>query len=44
MGPVREARLGDAGIPLMEDLLTAWPDVRVNIDLKDDACVAPWSR
>jgi len=34
---VRQARLGDAGIPLMEDLLTAWPDVRVNIDLKHEA-------
>jgi len=38
---VRQARLGDAGIPLMEDLLTAWPDVRVNIDLKHEASVAP---
>ena len=38
---VRQARLKDAGIPLMEDLLTAWPDVRVNIDLKHEACVAP---
>jgi glycerophosphoryl diester phosphodiesterase len=39
---VRQARLrGDVGIPLMEDLLTAWPDVRVNIDLKHEASVAP---
>ena len=38
---VRQAKLGDAGIPLMEDLLTAWDDVRVNIDLKHDECVAP---
>jgi len=38
---VRQARLGDAGIPLMEELLAAWPDVRVNIDLKHEASVAP---
>lgn len=38
---VRKARVGDAGIPLMEELLTTWPDVRVNIDLKHDSCVAP---
>jgi glycerophosphoryl diester phosphodiesterase len=39
---VRLARLGaDVGIPLMEDLLAAWPDVRVNIDLKHEASVAP---
>lgn len=38
---VRQARLpGDIGIPLMEELLTAWPDVRVNIDLKHEASVA----
>lgn len=38
---VRKASLQGTGIPLMEDLLAAWPDVRVNIDLKHDACVAP---
>jgi glycerophosphoryl diester phosphodiesterase len=38
---VSKARLGSAGIPLMEDLLTAWPHVRVNIDLKHEACVTP---
>jgi len=38
---VRQARLGDAGIPLMEELLTAWPHVRVNIDLKHEASVEP---
>ena len=38
---VSQARLGDVGIPLMEELLTAWPEVRVNIDLKHEASVAP---
>ena len=42
---VRQARLGtgdaSCGIPLMEELLTTWPHVRVNIDLKHDASVAP---
>ena len=28
---------GEAPIPLLEDLLAAWPDVRVNIDCKTDA-------
>lgn len=37
---VREARVGDAApIPLLEDLLGAWPDLRVNIDCKSDAAV-----
>jgi len=38
---VRQARLGAEGIPLLTDLLTAWPDVRVNIDVKHDGSVAP---
>jgi glycerophosphoryl diester phosphodiesterase len=39
---VRQARLpGGVGIPLMADLLAAWPDVRVNIDLKHETSVAP---
>lgn len=40
---VAEARVGEAGdgVPLLEDLLTAWPDVRVNIDPKHDAAVEP---
>jgi glycerophosphoryl diester phosphodiesterase len=28
---------GSEPIPLIEDLITAWPDVRFNIDLKDEA-------
>lgn len=30
---------GEAPIPLLEDLLGAWPDLRVNIDCKTDAAV-----
>jgi len=44
MKPYREvAALRVAGsepIPLIEDLLGAWPDVRFNIDLKDEAGIA----
>ncbi len=37
---VRAARVhASAPIPLLEDLLGAWPDLRVNIDCKSDAAV-----
>jgi glycerophosphoryl diester phosphodiesterase len=39
---IRAARVRDGeGIPLLEDLLTAWPEVRINIDPKHDAAVDP---
>jgi glycerophosphoryl diester phosphodiesterase len=38
---VRRARVGGEAIPLLEDLLRTWPDVRVNIDPKHDAAVDP---
>ena len=39
---VSEARIdGREPIPLFEDILTTWPDVRVNIDPKADSSVEP---
>jgi glycerophosphoryl diester phosphodiesterase len=39
---VREAKVdGREPIPLFEDLLGAWPDLRVNIDPKHDGAVEP---
>ena len=38
---VRAARTGGEPIPLLEDLLDTWPDLRVNIDAKHDAVVRP---
>ena len=40
---VRRARLaeGDGGVPLLEDLLGTWPELRVNIDAKADPAIEP---
>jgi glycerophosphoryl diester phosphodiesterase len=39
---VKRARVdGAEPIPLLEDLLGAWPDVRINIDPKHDSAVEP---
>ena len=38
---VRRARVGGEAIPLLEDLLGTWPEVRVNVDPKHDAAVDP---
>jgi glycerophosphoryl diester phosphodiesterase len=35
---------GTEPIPLLEDLLGAWPDVRFNIDLKDSPAVRPLAK
>ncbi|MBV8159526.1 MAG: glycerophosphodiester phosphodiesterase [Acidimicrobiia bacterium] len=38
---VKQARVDGEPIPLLEELLGTWPDVRVNIDPKHDAAVGP---
>lgn len=39
---VSQARIGGREpIPLLSDLLAAWPDVRINLDVKADRCIAP---
>ena len=46
MGEVRQARVGgDRADPvLLDELLDAYPDVRFNIDAKDDPSSTRWSR
>jgi len=38
---VREARVGDEPIPRFEEVLGAWPDLRIHIDAKHLAAAAP---
>jgi glycerophosphoryl diester phosphodiesterase len=38
---VKRARVGNEPVPLFEDLLGTWPDLRVNIEPKHDTAVAP---
>jgi glycerophosphoryl diester phosphodiesterase len=39
---VRKATIGDGGtIPRLDEVLTAWPDTRLNVDPKSDAAVDP---
>ena len=35
------AAAADAGVPLLEDVLGSWPDLRVNIDVKDWPAIGP---
>jgi glycerophosphoryl diester phosphodiesterase len=42
---IARARIeGSEPIPLLEDLLGAWPEVRFNIDVKDSPAIAPLAR
>lgn len=42
---VRQARIGGReAIPTLEDLLGTWPDLRVNIDIKERSAVGPAAR
>ena len=38
---IKGARVDGEPVPLLEDLLGTWPELRVNIDPKHDAAVAP---
>lgn len=40
---VSQARIGGTEpIPRLDELIAAWPDVRINIDVKEDAAVEPF--
>jgi glycerophosphoryl diester phosphodiesterase len=42
LAEVRAARIGaDERVPLLEELLGTWPDLRINIDPKSEAAVGP---
>lgn len=41
---IRARLAGREAIPLLADILTSWPDVRVNIDAKSDAAIEPLAR
>ncbi len=42
LAEISAARIGGTEpIPVLEDLLAAWPDVRFNIDIKDGPVIAP---
>lgn len=41
---VSQARIDGEPIPLLADILAAWPDVRVNIDAKHDNSLEPLAR
>ena len=44
-GQIAGARIGGTDpIPVLEDVLAAWPDVRFNIDVKDAPAIAPLAR
>ncbi len=36
-------RVAGRPIPRFEEVLAAWPDIRLNVDIKDDASVAPFA-
>jgi glycerophosphoryl diester phosphodiesterase len=38
---VRSARVSSEPIPLLEDLLGSWPELRINIDIKAPAAIGP---
>jgi glycerophosphoryl diester phosphodiesterase len=40
---LQRARLGAERVPRLEDILAAWPAIRVNVDLKSTAAVAPFA-